>query len=183
MYLHVLKTCEEADVEVTLHDVDGCAIFWPHYYAGMADDDHDLIPYNPPPAFAEAHAFWRQFCAHQFLAFALEEFLAAVLDALSPHPEGLTKSELLDKLASNEAVQDLEKVTKTKCSTPSALLKAVGIKEVPVRICWFSQQVSTPQGKDAHECRPSPRFRHWSKSLHFSSRIGGPAQNAAQIGF
>jgi len=131
MYLHVLKTCEEAGVEVTLHDVDGCAIFWPHYYAGIADEEHDLIPYHPPPAFSDAHAFWRQFCAHQFLAFALEEFLAAMLDALSPHPEGLTKPELLDKLVSKEIVSDLEKVTKANCGIPAALLKVVGIEEVP----------------------------------------------------
>lgn len=136
MYLHVLKTCEDAGVEVTLHDVDGGVIFWPHYYSGMADDGHDLIPYQTPQPFAEAHAFWRQFCAHQFLAFALEEFLAAVLDALSPHPEGLTKPELLDRLAGSGMAQDLEKVTKSKCNTPSALLRAVGVEEVPdVAVC------------------------------------------------
>ena len=79
------------------------------------------------PIIAEAHAFWRQFCAHQFVAFALEEFLAALLDALSPHPEGLTEAGLLDAMVSNEFVQDLETVIKAKCATPTALLKAIGI--------------------------------------------------------
>jgi hypothetical protein len=131
MFLHVLKSCEEAGVEVTRRDVDGGAVFWPHYYGGLADDDNDLLSYQPAPAFTEAHAFWRQFCAHQFLAFALEEFLAAVLDALSPHPEGLTEAALLDALVSKEFVQDLETVTKAKVGTPTALLKAVGIVGVP----------------------------------------------------
>jgi hypothetical protein len=130
-FLHVLKSCEDAGVEVNRRDVDGGAVFWPHYYSGLADDDNDLLPYQPAPAFAEAHAFWRQFCAHQFLAFALEEFLAAVLDALSAHPEGLTEAALLDELVSKEFVQDLETVMKAKVSTPAALLKVIGIVRVP----------------------------------------------------
>ena len=130
-FLHVLKSCEDAGVEVNRRDVDGGAVFWPHYYSGLADDDNDLLPYQPAPAFAEAHAFWRQFCAHQFLAFALEEFLAAVLDALSAHPEGLTEAALLDGLVSKEFVQDLETVMKAKVSTPAALLKVIGIVRVP----------------------------------------------------
>jgi len=131
MFLHALKSCDEAGVKVTRRDVDGGAVFWPHYYNGLADDDNDLLSYQPAPAFAEAHAFWRQFCAHQFLAFALEEFLAAVLDALSPHPEGLTEADLLDELVSKEFVQDLEAVLKTKAGTPTALLKAIGIAGIP----------------------------------------------------
>lgn len=114
MFLHVLKSCEEAGVEATRRDVDGGELSWSHYYSGLADDDSDLLSYQPALAFAEAHAFWRQFCAHQFLAFALEEFLAAVLDALSPHPEGLTEAALLDELVSKEFVKDLETVMKSK---------------------------------------------------------------------
>jgi hypothetical protein len=130
LFLHVLKRCEDTGVEVARRDVDGGAVFWPHYYSGLADDDNDLR-YQPAPAFAEVHAFWRQFCAHQFLAFALEEFLAAVLDALSPHPEGLTEAALLDELVSKEFVNDLETVMQSKVATPTALLKAIGIVAVP----------------------------------------------------
>jgi len=111
--------------------VDGRAVFWPHYYGGLADDDRDLMPYQTVPEFTEAHAFWRQFCAHQFLAFGLEEFLAAVLDALSPYPEGLTEAALLDELVTKDFVKDLERAMKTKCATPTALLKAIGIEVVP----------------------------------------------------
>src|SRR6185437_3897940 len=131
MFLHVLKSCEEAGIEVTRRNVDGGAIFWPHYYSGLADDDNDLLSYQPAPAFAEAHAFWRQFCAHQFLAFALEEFLAAVLDVLSPHPEGLTEAAVLDDLVSKEFVKDLETVMEANVGTPAEMLKAVGIVGVP----------------------------------------------------
>jgi hypothetical protein len=131
MFLHVLKSCEEAGVEVTRRHVDGGAVFWPHYYGGVTADDNNLLPYQPPPVFAESHAFWRQFCAHQFLAFALEEFLAAVLDSLSSHPEGLTEAALLDELVNKEFVQDLEMVLKAKIGSPAALLRSVGIVGVP----------------------------------------------------
>ena len=130
-FLDVLRACEEAGIKVTRREVDGGVVFWPHYYGGLADDDHALLAYQPVPAFVEAHAFWRQFCAHQFLAFALEEFLAAVLDALSPHPEGLTKGALLDELANDAFVQDLEKVLNKECGSPSALLKAIGVVGIP----------------------------------------------------
>ncbi|MGA3267312.1 MAG: hypothetical protein ABSE16_10865 [Verrucomicrobiota bacterium] len=131
MFLHVLQVCEDADIAVNRRDVDGGVVFWPHYYAGIADDDHDLLPYKVPPAFAVAHAFWRQFSAHQFLAFALEEFLAAVLDALAPYPEGLIQPALLDELVSKAFIQDLKKTMRADCSTPAALLKAFGVTGIP----------------------------------------------------
>jgi hypothetical protein len=131
LFLHVLRSCEEADIKVTRRNVDRDALFWPHYYGGLTDDNHDFLPYQPVPAFAEAQAFWRQFCAHQFLAFALEEFLAAVLDTLSPHPEGLTQAALLDELVTKDFVKDLERVMKARCATPAALLKAIGVRGVP----------------------------------------------------
>lgn len=131
MFLHVLKSCDDAGMAVSRREVDRDAVFWPHYFGALSDNEHDLLRYQPAPAFAEAHAFWRQFSAHQFLAFALEEFLAAVLDALSLHPEGLTQSALLDKLVSKVFAQDLKKVMKSNCATPAALLKAIGITDVP----------------------------------------------------
>ncbi|MEI9962714.1 MAG: hypothetical protein WDM76_16840 [Limisphaerales bacterium] len=131
LLLHVLRACESADIVVNRRDVDGGAIFWPHYYGGLADDDHDLITYPVPPVFATAHAFWRQFSAHQFLAFALEEFLAAILDALTSHPDGLTEAGLLDVLVDNRFLQDLKKSLKADCTTPAKLLHAIGVDAIP----------------------------------------------------
>jgi hypothetical protein len=131
MFLHVLKACEDAGIKLTRRGVDVGAIFWPHYFGGLADDDHELLGYQCAPVLAEAQVFWRQFCAHQFLAFALEEFLAAVLDALSPHPEGLTETALLDELVSQDFVKDLEKTLKGKCGAPAAFLKLIGVEGIP----------------------------------------------------
>src|ERR1019366_3727673 len=131
MLLHLLRFCEDAGIAVTRRDVDDGVIFWPHYYDGIADNDHDLLPYQAPPAFAAVHAFWRQFAAHQFLAYALEDFLAAILDALTPHPEGRTQPALLDALVDKRFVQDLKKAMGADCSTPARLLQAIGITAIP----------------------------------------------------
>lgn len=158
MFLHVLQACEDAGIKVTRRDVDGGAVFWPHYYSGLADDDHDLLPYQPATEFAEAHAFWRQFCAHQFLAFALEEFLAALLDALSPHPAGLTEAAVLDELVTKDFLADLESVMKVKCATPSALLKAIGLTGIPD--VATSLEITKRFGGDAEVNEWSIRWDH-----------------------
>jgi hypothetical protein len=131
MFLHVLQACEDAGIAVSRRKVDGGVVFWPHYYDGIPDADHDLLPYQFPPTFTVAHEFWRQFTAHQFLAFALEEFLAAVLDALSPFPEGLTQPALLDELVGKLFVQDLKKTMGADCSSPSKLLRVIGFTGIP----------------------------------------------------
>ena len=131
LLLHVLLSCKKAGVVITRRNVDYGAVFWPHYFGGLADENHAFLPYTPEPAFARIHAYWRQFCAHQFTAFAMEEFLAAILDALSAHPEGLTKESLLDELLGTDFSKDLAKVLKTGCSTPAKLLAALGVNEVP----------------------------------------------------
>lgn len=136
MFLHVLKSAEDADIVVTRRSLDGDAVFWPHYYDALVDDDHAECRYRPDPVFAQGHAFWRQFCAHQFFAFAMEELLAAVLDPLTLHPEGLPMTALLDELITVEFTKDLAKVMKASCNTPCELLNAVGVSKIPdIAIC------------------------------------------------
>lgn len=131
LFLHVLRICNKVGVKVTRRNIDKRAIFWPHYFSGLQDDGHAFASYQTNPAFSRVQAFWRQFCAHQFLAFALEEVLAAVLNALEPYSAGLTKSALLDELEATEFVPDLQEVLRMDCSTPKALLVAIGVSTVP----------------------------------------------------
>lgn len=129
--LHVLQSYADAGLEITRGGVDWAGLFWPHYYGCIAEPDGRPRRYEPAPEFAEVHGFWRQFCAHQFLAFALEELLAAVLDALVPYPQGLQESELLDALVSSAFLDDLSQTFGRKCARPDALLSAVGVTGVP----------------------------------------------------
>lgn len=129
--LHVLKSYSDAQFEITRRNVDWAAVFWPHYFGCIAEPDGQARPYNPAPQFLAVHALWRQFCAHQFLAYALEELLAAVLDILVHHPEGLTENDLLDTLISDCFLDDLSQFFARKCSRPDALLRAVGVTSVP----------------------------------------------------
>jgi hypothetical protein len=129
--LHVLQSYLDAGLEVTRRNIDWAGVFWPHYYGCIAQLDGRPRRYEPPPAFAQVHGFWRQFCAHQFLAFALEEFLAAVLDALVPYPDGLTETELLDALVNDDFLDDITQTLGRKCQRPEVLLSALGVKDLP----------------------------------------------------
>jgi hypothetical protein len=131
LFLHLLRSCAESGVEVTRRTVDDDAIFWPHYYAGLEDGESGFLPYQTVPAFTGVQNFWRQFCAHQFLAVALEEFLAGVLGVLAAYPEGLPKASLLDEMMATGFIEDMEGVVGTPCGTPAALLAAIGINGVP----------------------------------------------------
>ncbi|MBI5397708.1 MAG: hypothetical protein HZA91_20615, partial [Verrucomicrobia bacterium] len=130
-FLHVLKTCEDTGIEVARRDVDKAGVFWPHYYGCLDAGGGKVQSYQPMPVFAELHAFWRQFCAHQFLAFALEEFLAAVLDTLSPHPEGLGEAAVLGTLLDETFFDDLKGTVGRACTRPESLLAALGISGIP----------------------------------------------------
>jgi hypothetical protein len=129
--LHVLQSYLDAGLEVTRRNIDWAGVFWPHYYGCIAQLDGRPRRYEPPLAFAQVHGFWRQFCAHQFLAFALEELLAAVLDALVPYPDGLTETDLLDALVNDDFLDDITQTLGRKCRRPEVLLSALGVKGVP----------------------------------------------------
>lgn len=130
-FLHVLKAYEEAGLSVEKPHVDRAVVFWPHYYGNLYAETGRLRSYTPLPAFSAIHAFWRQFCAHQFFAFAMEEFLAAVLEVLSPHAEGLDETALISELVDFNFLEDLRVSLDTKCARPDALLSAVGATGVP----------------------------------------------------
>jgi hypothetical protein len=145
MLLHVLKTCNDSGIEVTRNEIDGSTVFWPHYYEGTEDSDSNFLNYAPPPVFHTAHIFWRQFCAHQFFAFAMEELLAALLEPLGHHPEGLRRLPLLDAMVSGEYISALASVTGKKCATPADLMAALGFSAVPdvAASREFSKRINT----------------------------------------
>jgi hypothetical protein len=129
--LHVLQSYADAGFEITRRSVDWAAVFWPHYYGCIAESEGRPRRYNPAPPFLAVHQFWRQFCAHQFLAYALEELLAAVLDVLVHHPQGLTENDLLDVLVGNDFLNDLSEVFAGRFAPPPPLLGAIGVTCVP----------------------------------------------------
>jgi hypothetical protein len=132
MFLHLLKACEEKKICITRRDVnEDLMIFLPYYYHKLVNANQITIPYKLPKVFKEVLVFWEQFCAHQFLAYALEEFLASMLEILTIHPEGLTKSDLVNQLVSCEFIKDLNGYLKSDCSKPYSLLCGIGIRGIP----------------------------------------------------
>jgi hypothetical protein len=61
----------------------------------------------------------------------MEELLAAVLEPLALHPEGLPMGALMTELLTDEFARDLSKRLKAPCDKPLALLNAIGVSSVP----------------------------------------------------
>lgn len=131
LFLHVLSTYESAGIEVPRGEVDDYAVYWPHYYNGLCDEEGNWHPYQAPAVLAEVQGFWRQFCAHQLVAYAIEEFLAAVLTVLSAHPKGLSEADLVEKLSDEQFPDFLDETLSGECGSPSEMLKHLGMTEVP----------------------------------------------------
>lgn len=127
--LHVVEAYREHEIEFPRKEVDRYALFWPHYYGKLYDPDGDGIDYEPPASFASDSAFWRQFCAHQFFTYTAEDFLQAILDALSTVPDGLRRGELIDALLETEFIGDLEACLGAETRGPADLLEFFGFEE------------------------------------------------------
>ena len=115
----------------TIREIDRDLVYWPHYYEKLWVAEAKVKPYQSPAQFTEVHQLWRQFCAHQFFIQAMEEFLAATLDALSPFPNGLSHDALIAQLATKDFEKDLKESLHQPCGTPRDLLKALGILSPP----------------------------------------------------
>lgn len=129
--LHVLHSYAQAGLEITRRNIDWAGLFAPHYYNVIENSERDSCNYAPEECFVEARGYWRQFCAHQFLAHALEGFLAGILDVLAPHSAGLTEIDLIDALVGGDFVEDISQAVGKRCSRPQALLAHLGITTVP----------------------------------------------------
>lgn len=127
--LHVVEAYRKQEIEFPRKEVDQYALFWPHYYGKLYNPDSDGIDYVPPGPFASDSSYWRQFCAHQFFTYAAEEFLQAILDALSTTPEGLRREELIDALLETGFISDLGECLGVKTKGPADLLEFFGFEE------------------------------------------------------
>jgi hypothetical protein len=132
-FLHISEAYRKLGASIPRKDAEASLLFWPHYYGDLDNGDGGSVPYESPPVFAENTRLWRQFCAHQFFAFAAEEFLQAAIDALSPFPEGLTKDELIERMVDHDLEKDLAEVTGRRCKSPWELLGFFGATDEPTR--------------------------------------------------
>lgn len=130
LFLHVLSAYEQASIPVLRREVDEYAVFWPHYYGSLRTINGDWVEYQAPESLLDTQGYWRQFCAHQFAAYALEEFLAGIVTALGAHPNGLTRSELSAKLAGPDFLEFLRKHIGADCPAPQEFLSALDVLDV-----------------------------------------------------
>jgi hypothetical protein len=129
--LHVINAYERAGLALTRRRADQMAIIWPHYFESLDAGKGEAQVYEVSAAFREEHACWRQYAAHQFLIFALEELFGAVLDKLAAHRSGLDQTSLLDALLDDAFLTDLKLTMGRDCARPEILLYTLGMNGVP----------------------------------------------------
>ncbi len=125
--LHVL----ESSRYVQRGGEDFALLFSPHYFDLTYRDAKAYVAYRPHKAWTKTRGLWRQFCAHQYLLIALENFLTALLDSLSPHVEGLSAEDLVTSFATVELTEQLTAFLKKKCRTPTELMSVLGLTAPP----------------------------------------------------
>ncbi len=112
--------------------IDRYLVYAPYYYGVLWRDDEPALPYSPPIALASCFGFWQQFCAHEYLTQALENLLYCTLEVLNLEPAGMS----LEDIAANLTGHDFESTLTDLFgagSSPSELMKAIGVEAVPSR--------------------------------------------------
>ena len=149
--LHLFAEYERHGLQVSWDNLDTALVYWPRYFGILFHAGSRVIRYRHPGPFDSVHGMWRQFCLHQYLTLALEEMLAAVLDTLTPHQEGLSLDELVDAILSGGFEAGLGERVGTTCSRPMNLLAGIGTKAPPTdQICLQMQQELIP-GRNLNE--------------------------------
>lgn len=120
--LHVLDAYENLGNLPNRNEVTGSCIFWPHYYGCLYRDDGVSVPYVAHTGFEYVRSYWKQFCVHQFFAYASEEILQSILDAVATSTEGMVKEDLVKELISTDFIEELESVTGKSLSGPADLI-------------------------------------------------------------
>jgi hypothetical protein len=117
-------------VSVRRKEEEFALLYSPHYFGLIFRESTDFRPYRTDAPLSNTRGLWQQFCAHQYLIIALENFLAAVLDVLSPHVEGLTPNAVV-KALDHGLIEEMTGFMNVRCETPSMLLQALGVSAIP----------------------------------------------------
>jgi hypothetical protein len=93
--------------------------------------ENKRVPYRPPKELGQICDLWAQFCLHQFLTWALELLLCAVLDTVGNEPNGLSLDELIGQLLDEEFYETFQELTGQWHPHPQHLLTAIGVDAQP----------------------------------------------------
>jgi len=151
--LKVLAAYEDIGLPVEAEEIDLQVLYGPAYFGVLVRDDLGAsVPYQPLEALATTSAYWREFCLHQYLTWALESILAAVLDELGGASLGLERAELARRLTGQEFSSYFDGEVGVAARTPASFLRSLGLAGVPTaELCAQVRRQRTIDAADSEE--------------------------------
>jgi len=151
LILEVVACYQAAGIPINEDTLDDDLLFWPAYYGCFYQETGRSKPLRLSAMAGAQARWWSQFSLHQYLAVAIENIFAAVLEVAVMEPRGVEEAEVLKVLAGKDFTAYLKKATGRACPTPRALLSAVGVTEVPDPETSRRARLATTATRTEHE--------------------------------
>ena len=128
--LNLLRTYEKRRIAVEASAIDFQLVYAPAYYGCLAKSDRTRsVPYQTPPSLLACDQLWRQFCAHEYLTWAVESSFAALLDVAGEAGlAGMTRVDAFAQLLGPQFRKSLENVARGASARPAALMRSIGCR-------------------------------------------------------
>ncbi|MCA9642676.1 MAG: hypothetical protein KC492_18395, partial [Myxococcales bacterium] len=129
--LDSLRQYAEAGIPVLWTGIEDQLLYAPDYFGVLAGRERAPVETSRPAHLRVSAGYWREFCGHQYLTYALESLLWAVLEAV----EGESRGMAIDDLVVRQILQAdfrrcLEEHFDT-ASSPRSLLESLGLTGPP----------------------------------------------------
>jgi hypothetical protein len=151
LILEVVAHYQVAGIAIDEDALDDGVLYWPSYYGCFYQEAGRSKPVKLSAMASEQARWWSQFALHQYLAVAIENIFAAVLDVAAMEPRGVEEGEVLRVLVGKDFTAYLRKATGRPCLAPSALLSAIGVTAVPDRESSRKARPATGATRTEHE--------------------------------
>jgi len=121
----VLERYRAAGITVDPDNLTRQVIYGPCYHGVLIDvsaDQWAVKKLDMDPLLRQVSLWWRQFALHNYLAYALESLLSAVLDLAAMIPGGRTIDDIISDLIGDGFHETLKSLTGHPCDAPSQLI-------------------------------------------------------------
>ena len=121
----VLERYRAAGIAVDPENLTRQVIYGPCYHGVLIDVSADkwaVKNLDMNPLLREVALWWRQFALHNYLAYALESLLSAILDLAATIPGGRTIEDIISELIGDGFHETLNALTGHRCDEPSQLV-------------------------------------------------------------
>lgn len=126
-----LDAYEHTGIHVRLDTLNEQLLYGPAYFGQLVSEERGRADAPCPPALLRCRSYWRQFCLHQYLTYAIERLLVAVLRTIGGRAQGCTLDEVTEQLLGHDFLRYLEETLRESSARPCTLMTRLGVKEEP----------------------------------------------------